>query len=94
MLAERPHRLAGGVVSATSLAVVEHDRPVTDLAHEVGGVGDEENRAALALEARDPLEALARNASSPTASTSSTSRISGSTFTATANPSRTYMPDE
>ena len=32
--------------------------------------------------------------SSPTASTSSTTRTSGSTFTATAKPSRTYMPDE
>ena len=34
------------------------------------------------------------NASSPTESTSSTSRISGSTFTATAKPSRAAMPDE
>ena len=32
--------------------------------------------------------------SSPTASTSSTTRMSGSMFTATAKPSRTYMPDE
>ncbi len=31
---------------------------------------------------------------SPTASTSSTSRISGSTWMATENPSRTYMPEE
>ena len=34
------------------------------------------------------------NGSSPTASTSSTSRMSGSTCTATAKASRTYMPDE
>ena len=34
------------------------------------------------------------NASSPTASTSSTSRMSGSTCTATAKPSRTYIPEE
>ena len=34
------------------------------------------------------------NASSPTASTSSMSRMSGSTVTAIANPSRMYMPDE
>ena len=34
------------------------------------------------------------NASSPTARTSSISRTSGSTWTATAKPSRTYMPDE
>ena len=34
------------------------------------------------------------NASSPTASTSSTSRMSGSRLTATENPSRTNMPDE
>src|SRR5579864_6253129 len=33
-------------------------------------------------------------ASSPTASTSSTSNTSGSVWMATANPSRTYMPDE
>ena len=33
-------------------------------------------------------------AASPTASTSSTSSTSGSTLTATAKPSRTYMPDE
>ena len=33
-------------------------------------------------------------AASPTDSTSSTSRTSGSTLMATANPSRTYMPDE
>ena len=33
-------------------------------------------------------------ASSPTDSTSSTSRTSGSTLMATANPRRTYMPDE
>ena len=33
-------------------------------------------------------------ASSPTASTSSTSRTSGSTLMATEKPSRTYMPDE
>src|SRR6185312_11352781 len=33
-------------------------------------------------------------AASPTASTSSTSRISGSTLMATENPRRTYMPDE
>ena len=32
--------------------------------------------------------------SSPTASTSSITRTSGSMFTATAKPSRTYMPDE
>ena len=32
--------------------------------------------------------------SSPTASTSSTTSTSGSTFTATAKPRRTYMPDE
>ena len=31
---------------------------------------------------------------SPTASTSSTSRMSGSTCTATAKPRRTYMPEE
>ena len=37
---------------------------------------------------------LAWNASSPTASTSSISRMSGSTCTATANPSRTSIPDE
>ena len=34
------------------------------------------------------------NSSSPTASTSSTSRMSGSTLIATEKPSRTYMPDE
>ena len=34
------------------------------------------------------------NASSPTASTSSTSRMSGSTLMATAKPRRTYMPEE
>ena len=34
------------------------------------------------------------NVWSPTASTSSTSRISGSTWMATEKPSRTYMPDE
>ena len=37
---------------------------------------------------------LREKASSPTASTSSTTRMSGSTLTATAKPSRTYIPDE
>ncbi len=34
------------------------------------------------------------NCSSPTASTSSTRRTSGSTLMATENPRRTYIPDE
>ena len=37
---------------------------------------------------------LCVNDSSPTASTSSMSSTSGSTWMATANPSRMYMPDE
>ena len=37
---------------------------------------------------------LAWKLASPTASTSSTSRMSGSTLIATENPRRTYMPDE
>ena len=39
--------------------MVEHRGAVADLAHEVGGVGDEQDRAALALEPLDALEALA-----------------------------------
>ena len=39
-------------------------------------------------------EHLRWNSASPTASTSSMSRMSGSTLIATENPSRTYMPDE
>ena len=34
------------------------------------------------------------NSSSPTASTSSTMRMSGSTLIATEKPKRTYMPEE
>ena len=41
------------------LAVVEHDRAIADLAHEVGRVGDEHDRASFALELADPFEALA-----------------------------------
>src|SRR5215207_6852049 len=44
--------------------------------------------------ARTRSRHLAWKASSPTARTSSISRTSGSTCTATANPSRTSMPDE
>ena len=67
-----------GVPSATMLAVVEHHRPVADLAHEVGGVGDEDDRAALAAGTGATRSRHLRwNASSPTASTSSTSRIVG-----------------
>jgi len=42
----------------------------------------------------DPFDALAlESARHPTARTSSTTRTSGSMFTATAKPSRTYMPE-
>ncbi len=39
-------------------------------------------------------EHLRWNSASPTASTSSMSRMSGSTLIATENPRRTYIPDE
>ncbi len=75
-------------------AVLEHDRAVAEVGDLVRGVADEDDRAALVLELRIRSMHLRWNGSSPTASTSSTSRRSGSTWTATANASRTYMPDE
>ena len=58
VLAERAHGFAGRAVEH-DLAVIEHDRAIADLAHEVGRVGDEHDRAALALELAHPFEALA-----------------------------------
>ena len=57
-------------------------------------VGDDEHGLAGLPELLHPLQALALEGGSPTARTSSISRMSGSTSTATANPSRTYMPEE
>ena len=48
----------------------------------------------LSLRSANFSEHLRWNCSSPTASTSSTRRMSGSTLIATENPRRTYMPDE
>ena len=58
VLTERTHRFARRAVEH-DLAVIEHDGPIADLPHEVGRVGDEHDRAALALELAHPLEALA-----------------------------------
>ena len=57
-LAERADGLAG-LGDVDQVAVVEHRGPVAHLADQVGGVGDEEDRAALALELLDPVDALA-----------------------------------
>ena len=54
----------------------------------------EQYRPTARLDALDTLEALALEGASPTASTSSTIRISGSRCAATAKASRTYMPLE
>ena len=84
-----------GVADGDEASVVEHHDAVADPAHEVGGVGHEDDRAAvLAGTPRTRSRHFCWNASSPTASTSSTSSTSGSTLMATAKPSRTYMPDE
>ena len=57
-LAEHSHCFTGRGVDH-HLAVVEHDGAVADLADEIRCVGDEEDRAALALEPLDALDALA-----------------------------------
>ena len=74
--------------------MVEHDRAVADAPHQVGGVGDEQDRAALLLELLDPFDALALEGFVTDREHLVDKRMSGSTFTATAKPSRTYMPDE
>ena len=48
-----------GLAVVEQLAVVEHRGAVAQLAHEVGGVGDEEDRAALGLEPLHAVHALA-----------------------------------
>ena len=57
VLTEDADRFARGAIGHHH-AVVEHDRPVAHLAHEVGAVGDEENRAPFALELGDAVETL------------------------------------
>ena len=57
MLAEHPDGLARLAVEH-EVAVIEDDRPVAHGAHRVGVVGDEHDRAALALELLDPAQAL------------------------------------
>ena len=51
-------RLAGCGVG-DHLAMVQHDRTVTHLTHQVGGVGDHQDGAAFFLELADTVEALA-----------------------------------
>ena len=83
----RPDRLQEAVLEPRDL--------VAEVAHGASRVGDDDDGAAgpRGSSANFSLH-LRWNASSPTASTSSTSRMSGSTLIATEKPSRTYMPDE
>ena len=57
-------------------------------------VTHEYDRASLACDVAHFAEAFVLKEASPTARTSSTSRISGSTWAATARARRTYMPEE
>ena len=58
MLAEGERRLTGRT-DRHEVTVVEHRGAIADLAHQVDGVGHEQDRATLALELLDALEALA-----------------------------------
>ena len=64
------------------------------VAHRLQVVADEQDRPPAARDLAHLPEALPLEAASPTASTSSTSRISGSRCAATAKASRRYMPLE
>ena len=57
VLAERPDRIAGSTVEH-ELGVVDHDRPIADLAHRRRVVGHEHDRPAIRLELLDPAQAL------------------------------------
>ena len=92
-LAEHAHRFARRRVDH-HLAVVEHDRAVADAAHEVGGVGDEEDRAALLLELLDPLDALALERLVADREHLVDEKDVGVDVHRDREPSRTYMPDE
>ena len=74
-------------------AVVEPDRPAAELRDRAEVVADEDHGAPLAARTRTSSRGTSRrNRASPTASTSSTITMSGSTCAATANASRRYMP--
>ena len=84
-----------GVTNLDESAVVEPAGAIAQASHQGGVVAHEHDRGAVlaATDACDPC--IERwNSSSPTAMTSSTSKISRLTLTATAKPSRTYMPLE
>ncbi len=72
----------------------EDDRPVAHVGHLVEAVGDEDDRAALVLELSDAVHALALEGLVADGQHLVDQQDSGSTCTATAKASRTYMPDE
>ena len=76
------------------LSGLEQDGAVAQALDRGRVVRDEKTGDAAVPELLDPLQALDLNSASPTASTSSTSRMSASRCAATANPSRTAIPDE
>ena len=78
---------------ADDAAVVEQDRALAQPRNRLHVVRDENHRAAGRSEILHPPEAAPLELG-PAASTSSTSRISGSRCAATANASRTYIPLE
>ena len=83
-------RLAAGVEPP----LVEPHRLVAEPLDAAEIVRDQDDRLPARLELLDLAHAACWKASSPTASTSSIRRMSGSTVTAIANPRRMYMPDE
>ena len=79
------------------VAVVQHppvveDDPAADPQDQVQGMGHEQDRAAALLELADLVQALALERLVADGQDSSTSRMSGLTWTATAKPS-TYWPE-
>ena len=84
----------GWVADGDHPAVVEQHRAVAEALDRAHVVGDEEDRAAFALRRGNSSKHFCWKSASPTASTSSISRMSASTWIATENASRTDMPEE
>src|SRR5262249_57053488 len=82
------------VAAVGNPSVAQPEDVVAHLLDEAEAVGDEEDR--LPRRRNSPILSrhLRVKASSPTARTSSMRRTSGSTWMATAKPSRMYMPEE
>ena len=80
--------------SAATSPLPEPERPIAELLHLVHGVGAEEDGLAALAELVMRSTHLVWKCWSPTASASSMTSTSGSTLTASANASRTYMPEE